>query len=192
MLNKINEEDMLILVDESDKPWGKLEKKLVHQLGTLHRAFSVFIFNSKGELLLQQRARDKYHSGGLWTNTCCSHPRFGEDTEDAVARRLKEEMGLDCTTQFAFTFQYKTNFENGLIENELDHVFIGMSDKLPTPDNSEVDDWKYISLKDLKREVYKNPEMFTVWFKLVFEKASEFFNMKNEREILKSSSLVMS
>ena len=103
----MNEKDFLILVHEDDKPWGKLEKDLVHQLGILHRAFSVFIFNTKGELLLQQRADNKYHSAGLWTNTCCSHPRWGEEIGDAVERRMKEEMGLKCETGFVFSFQYK-------------------------------------------------------------------------------------
>src|SRR5688572_24850742 len=118
------EQDYLILVDDTDKAWGRLEKDLIHKYGILHRAFSVFIFNSSGDMLLQQRADTKYHSGGLWTNTCCSHPRFGEDLIDAVNRRLKEEMGMECGTNFAFSFTYRAELENGLIENEFDHVFI--------------------------------------------------------------------
>src|SRR6187399_1825004 len=126
-------EDYLILVDEQDKQYGKLEKQLVHELGLLHRAFSVFIFNKKGELLLQQRADEKYHSAGLWTNTCCSHPRFGEEIKDSVTRRLEEEMGMNCEMEFAFSFIYKSTFENGLTEHEFDHVFFGISDELPVP-----------------------------------------------------------
>src|SRR5690349_1614227 len=126
--------DYLILVDDKDQQWGRLEKNLVHELGLLHRAFSVFIFNHHGELLLQQRADGKYHSGGLWTNTCCSHPRYGEDVPDAVKRRLKEEMGMSCETTFAFSFIYKTKFENGLTEHEFDHVYCGFSDALPHPE----------------------------------------------------------
>jgi len=169
MYNK-SEEEFLILVDESDTPWGKLEKQLVHNLGTLHRAFSVFIFNSKGEMLLQQRAKDKYHSGGLWTNACCSHPGYGEEVRDAVQRRLLEEMGLNCDTHFSFKFRYKTRFENGMIENELDHVYLGTSDEVPTPAVGEVHAWRYITKEQLRNEVAENPDLFTVWFKLIFEK----------------------
>src|SRR5947207_15440533 len=115
--------EFLILVDDHDKPWGKLEKDQVHQLGLLHRAFSVFIFNSKGELLLQQRADEKYHSAGLWSNSCCGHPRFGEELIHAVSRRLEEEVGISCDIKFAFSFIYKADFENGLSEHEYDHIF---------------------------------------------------------------------
>jgi isopentenyl-diphosphate Delta-isomerase len=164
--------DFLILVDENDKPWGKLEKQLVHELGLLHRAFSVFIFNTKGEMLLQQRADEKYHSGGLWTNACCSHPRWGEELTVAVGRRMEEEMGLKCETAFAFSFLYKTPFENGLTEHELDHVFIGVSDEIPNPQRTEVKSWKYMSIDSIRKDIEMNPQLYTVWFKLVFEKVT--------------------
>jgi isopentenyl-diphosphate delta-isomerase len=166
----MSDKDFLILVHENDKPWGKLEKDLVHQLGLLHRAFSVFIFNTKGEMLLQQRADDKYHSGGLWTNTCCSHPRWGEEIGDAVERRLEEEMGLKCETDFSFTFQYKTHFENGLTEHELDHVYTGVSDDIPLINKEEVKSWKYFSVEEIRKDLLMNPDHYTAWFKLVFER----------------------
>jgi isopentenyl-diphosphate delta-isomerase len=160
--------EYLILVDEQDIPCGKMEKLEVHRLGLLHRAFSVFILNSKGELLLQQRADHKYHSAGLWSNTCCSHPREGEGTEAALNRRLQEEMGLSCKTAFAFTFMYKTHFDNGLIENELDHVYIGISDTQPVPEPSEVKNWKYISLGELEMDLRQNPHNYTAWLSICF------------------------
>ena len=169
-------EDYLILVDENDKPWGKLEKSLVHQLGLLHRAFSIFLFNTKGELLLQQRADDKYHSAGLWTNTCCSHPRHNEEIGDAVDRRLNEEMGLVCKTEFVFSFIYKVQFENGLTEHEFDHVYFGVTDKLPSPQKSEVKNWKYISLENLNSEINKYPFEYTEWLKLCLPRVKEYFD----------------
>jgi isopentenyl-diphosphate delta-isomerase len=168
--------EFLILVDDHDKPWGKLEKDQVHQLGLLHRAFSVFIFNSKGELLLQKRADEKYHSGGLWTNTCCSHPRFGEELKDAVARRMQEEMGLTCETKFIFSFLYKTSFENGLTEHEFDHVYYGKSDDLPQPNASEVSEWKYIDLASLEKDLNLSPEKYTVWLKICLPRIMEHFS----------------
>jgi isopentenyl-diphosphate delta-isomerase len=169
-------EDYLILVDEDDKPLGKLEKSNVHRLGLLHRAFSVFIFNTKGEMLLQQRADDKYHSGGLWANACCSHPRFGELTEDAVHRRLKEEMGLEFNPQFAFTFLYHAQLENGLIEHELDHVYIGVTDEQPVPNVTEVKSWKYISIDELSNDLLLNRNRYAIWFQTICAKAVEYFN----------------
>ncbi len=165
--------DYLILVDDNDRSWGKLEKHMVHRLGLLHRAFSVFIFNSKGELLLQQRAEDKYHSGSLWTNTCCSHPRFGEELVDAVTRRMKEEMNMSCATQFAFNFLYKAQFENGLTEHELDHVFFGTSDDIPTPEISEVQNWKYMKIADLELDISLHPEKYTAWLKICLDRVKE-------------------
>jgi isopentenyl-diphosphate delta-isomerase len=163
-------EDYLILVDEQDQQYGKLEKQLVHELGLLHRAFSVFIFNKKGELLLQQRADEKYHSAGLWTNTCCSHPRFGEEIKDSVTRRLEEEMGMNCELEFAFSFIYKSVFDNGLIEHELDHVFFGITDELPVPNKAEVKNWKYLPINLIRQDIKENPHQYTVWFKMVFER----------------------
>ena len=158
--------DQLILVDENDNPLGTMEKLAVHQQGLLHRAFSVFIFNSKNELLLQQRAEEKYHSPLLWSNTCCSHPLHNEDMGQTIERRLKEEMGLQCNTRFVHRFLYKVNFENGLTEHELDHVFFGKSDEYPAPNPAEVRDWKYITLSDLNREIDANPERYSAWLKI--------------------------
>ena len=162
--------DYLILVDEQDRSWGKLEKELVHKLGLLHRAFSVFIFTSGGDMLLQQRAEGKYHSAGLWSNACCSHPRFGEETHDAVVRRLREEMGLACATEFEYTFLYKVKFENGLHEHELDHVYTGISDTLPRPDKSEVKSWAYASPGAIREDMRRNPHFYSYWFRLAFER----------------------
>lgn len=165
----------LILVDEKDKQWGKLEKLLVHQLGLLHRAFSVFIFNSKGELLLQQRADDKYHSASLWTNTCCSHPEFGEEMDDAIKRRLREEMGMHCKTDFVFSFVYKTRFANGLTEHEYDHVYFGMSDKIPVPEKSEVKSWKYMSIENIETDIIIHGEKYTEWIKICLPQVKKHF-----------------
>jgi len=176
-------DEFLILVDEHDKPWGKLEKDQVHQLGLLHRAFSVFIFNSKGELLLQQRAAGKYHSGGLWTNTCCSHPRFGEELNEAIPRRLEEEMGMNCPTQFIFNFVYETKFDNGLIEHEFDHVYYGVSDDLPKPNPAEVSNWKYLNLKSLENEIASAPDQYTVWLKICLPKLMECFKTSWEERL---------
>jgi isopentenyl-diphosphate delta-isomerase len=167
--------DYLILVDENDRQWGKLDKDLVHELGLLHRAFSVFIFNTKGELLLQQRADDKYHSAGLWTNTCCSHPRFDEKIEDAVSRRLMEEMRLSCETKFVFSFTYKVKFENGLTEYEYDHVYFGMTNQFPVPDKSEVKGWKYFSLQNLDADIHRYPENYSEWLKICLPEIHKHF-----------------
>ncbi|MBA3284416.1 MAG: isopentenyl-diphosphate Delta-isomerase [Bacteroidia bacterium] len=159
-------EEYLILVDNEDRQYGSLEKLLVHQLGLLHRAFSVFIFNAKGELLTQQRSATKYHSAGLWSNTCCSHPLYGEEINRAVERRLNEEMGMKCHTFFAFSFIYKAQFENGLSEHEFDHVYFGMSDVLPVPAKDEVQNWKYIAIDELEQDIKNNPGHFTEWLKI--------------------------
>jgi len=166
----------LILVDKNDKQWGKLEKLLVHQLGLLHRAFSVFIFNSNGELLLQQRASTKYHSPSLWTNTCCSHPRYGEELSDAIERRLEEEMGMNCDTKFAFSFTYKVKFDNGLTENEFDHVYFGISNAKPLPNQSEVRSWKYLSLQNLEKDIQIQPEKYTEWLKICLPQIMQYYN----------------
>lgn len=168
--------EFIIEVDENDTEIGKIEKLEAHQKGVLHRAFSVFIFNSKNELLLQKRAASKYHSGGLWTNTCCSHPNFGEKMEDAIQRKLFQEMGLTCETQFQFHFIYKTEFQNGLIENELDHVYFGITNDLPQLNLDEAEDWKYISLTELDKEINLSPNHFTFWLKYCLPKVIEMRN----------------
>lgn len=160
----------VILVDEQDREIGTEEKMKVHQEASLHRAFSVFIFNSRGQLLLQRRAAGKYHCGGLWTNTCCSHPRPGESVEEAAHRRLKEEMGFDAPLQKAFHFIYKAPFSNGLTEHELDHVFLGKWDGEPTPNPEEVGDCKWISPEELQKDIQENPEKYTEWLKISLEK----------------------
>lgn len=169
----------LVLVDDTDRQWGKMEKLEVHQLGLLHRAFSVFIFNSKGELLIHQRSPEKYHSANLWTNTCCSHPEFGEDTSDAVDRRLFEEIGMSAETQFAFSFIYRAEFENGLIEHEFDHVYIGFSDEKPNPNKAEVKDWKYMSLEAIAADIDIHPDRYTAWFKICFDKVANHVQQLN-------------
>jgi isopentenyl-diphosphate Delta-isomerase len=163
----------VILVDAQDNEIGLMEKQEAHQKGTLHRAFSIFIFNTAGELLLQRRAWHKYHSGGLWTNTCCSHPRPGEGNLEAAQRRLQEEMGMTCTLAHAFSFLYEQAVGD-LIEHELDHVFIGVSDDLPTINPEEVAEWKAISMVDLGASMATQPEVYTVWFRLCLERVERF------------------
>jgi isopentenyl-diphosphate delta-isomerase len=156
----------VILVDERDNPIGVAEKLEAHRTGKLHRAISVFIFNTNGEMLLQKRAKSKYHSGGLWTNTCCSHPRPNESNEVAAHRRLQEEMGFDCPLSEIHAFVYRVDFENGLTEHEYDHVFIGTFDGSPHPESQEAEDWKWISPATLKKDVAEYPDNYTYWFRL--------------------------
>lgn len=163
----------VILVDEQDRELGALEKMEAHQKALLHRAISVFITNTKGEWLLQQRTFDKYHSKGLWTNTCCSHPMPGELSVDAAHRRLIEEMGLKAGLQEIFSFTYIQELENGLTEHEYDHVFVGVTDDIPEPHPDEVMDFKYISYSDLKKDIVQNPQNYTVWFRLIYERVGE-------------------
>jgi isopentenyl-diphosphate Delta-isomerase len=158
--------DKLILVNEADEQVGIMEKMEAHEKGILHRAFSIFIFNSKGEMLLQQRALGKYHSSGLWTNACCSHPKPGEDIEAAAHRRLVEELGFDIDITKAFTFMYKAHFDNGLTENEYDHVFVGNYENDIPFNTQEVEATKYISINDLLNDVDVHPEQYTAWFKI--------------------------
>jgi isopentenyl-diphosphate Delta-isomerase len=165
--------DFVILVDAKDKQIGIMPKLEAHEKGVLHRAFSVFIFNSKGEVLLQQRALSKYHSPGLWSNTCCSHPNPNESNGDAANRRLMEEMGMVCELQPVFSFIYQVAFENGLIEHEFDHVYFGKSDSLPEINKFEVNDWKYISVSDLLNEIRLNPNKYTEWLKKCIVKVNE-------------------
>jgi len=165
----------VILVSKKDEEIGTMEKMQAHEQAKLHRAFSVFIFNSKGELLLQQRANHKYHSPLLWTNTVCSHPRKGEKTDAAAHRRIVEEMGFDCEFKEAFSFLYKSDVGQGLTEHEFDYVFIGVSDVKPSPNPDEVGDWKYVKLDNLKNDVSVNPNNYTVWFKIALEEVLEYF-----------------
>jgi isopentenyl-diphosphate delta-isomerase len=168
--------EYILTVDEKDNVTGKEEKIKAHREGILHRAFSIFVFNSKGELLLQKRAESKYHSGGLWTNTCCSHQRADENLEEAIHRRLKEEMGFDCELKEAFTFTYRVKFDNGLFENEYDHVFFGKFDGKPEPNPKEVDDWKWVSLEELKKDIEENPDDYTYWLKVSIDRVISNFN----------------
>ncbi|MBT4648111.1 isopentenyl-diphosphate Delta-isomerase [archaeon] len=160
----------VILVDKKDKKIGTMEKIEAHKKGLLHRAFSIFVFNSDNELLLQKRADSKYHSPGLWTNTCCSHPMPNSTLENDIHKRLKNEMGFDCELKKSFTFIYKTEFENGLIENEFDHVFIGCYDDEPKPNPDEVSDYKWINLDELKKDIIDNPNNYTYWLKKIIDR----------------------
>ena len=159
----------VLLVDRNDQAIGTMEKMEAHRLGLLHRAVSVFLFNSRGELMLQRRAATKYHSAGLWTNTCCSHPYPEEQATDAARRRLMEEMGIEADLEFSHTFIYKTDLEGGLIEHELDHVFIGTYDGEPTMDPEEADQWKFVPMPELLRDMQSHPERYTVWMRLILQ-----------------------
>jgi len=169
-------EEFVILVDEKDSETGIMEKMQAHLEAHLHRAFSVFIFNKTGELMLQQRAFTKYHTPGLWTNTCCSHPRPGEKTADAAHRRLNEEMGFDCNFEEAFSFTYKAAFDNQLTEHEFDHVFIGTSEELPVINPEEVASWRFATMQQISLEMQQHPENFTIWFRIAFDQVAKFFN----------------
>jgi len=162
--------DYVILVDEQDNDIGVMEKLQAHQQGLLHRAFSVFIFNDKEELLVQQRALSKYHSAGLWTNTCCSHPRPNETIKDAANRRLFEEMGISCDLKIKTNFIYKTPFENGLTEHEYDYVLVGNTNQNPQINKEEVENFKWMSILDIKNDIISNPHHYTSWFKIALEK----------------------
>lgn len=163
-------EEQVILVDTYDNPIGTMGKLEVHEKGILHRAFSVFIFNNRNELLLQRRALSKYHSAGLWTNTCCSHPRPNEDTMSAANRRLIEEMGMVADLKHKASFIYKTPFDNDLTEHEFDHVFVGYSNTDPIINKEEVDSFKWVLLEKVKSEIKTNPDHFTSWFKIAIDK----------------------
>ncbi len=168
--------EKVVLVNEDDNEIGVEEKVKAHKEGKLHRAFSIFIFNSKGELLLQRRAGNKYHSGGLWSNTCCSHPKPGESIEHAAHRRLREEMGFDCSLNEVSRFIYRAELNNGLTEWELDHVFIGKYDGEVNPNPNEVEDWKWININDLKDDIKRNPNNYTVWFKMALDKVTSLLH----------------
>lgn len=170
-------EEKVILVDKNDNPIGLMPKMEAHEKAVLHRAFSVFVFNSKNELMLQQRALHKYHSPGLWTNTCCSHQRDGETNLDAGTRRLEEEMGFVTPLKETTSFIYKAPFDNGLTEHELDHIMVGYYDGNPKINLEEVAAWKWMSLEDVKQDIAYNPNSYTAWFKIIFEKFYEYINI---------------
>lgn len=166
----------VILVNEQDEAIGTMEKLAVHLHPQLHRAFSVFIFNTKGEMLLQQRAFHKYHSGGLWTNACCGHPSPELDNTAAAAlKRLGEEMGMQCPLTYGFHFIYKAAVGNGLIEHELDHVFFATTDQMPQPNKDEVAAYQYMSINKLQQDVAENSALYTEWFKIILDKVLNFF-----------------
>ena len=172
-------EENVILVNQLDEEIGLMPKMEAHEKALLHRAFSVFVFNDKNELMLQQRALHKYHSPGLWTNTCCSHQREGESNIQAGKRRLQEEMGFVTDLKEVISFIYKAPFDNGLTEHEFDHVIIGNYNNKPIINPDEVADWKWMSLEAIKVDMNVNPELYTAWFKIIFEKFYEFINISS-------------
>jgi isopentenyl-diphosphate delta-isomerase len=159
--------EQVILVDERDRELGVAEKMRAHREGMLHRAFSVFVFDSRGRLLLQKRARAKYHSGGLWSNTACGHPRPGEETRAAALRRLGEEMSFVCELRRSFGFIYRVELENRLVEHEFDHVFVGCFDGEPAPDSAEVETWAWVGMEELRRDLLQRPEQYSYWLRSV-------------------------
>ena len=173
-------EEQVILVNENDEPIGVMNKLEAHEKAVLHRAFSVFILNDKNEVMLQQRAHHKYHSPLLWTNTCCSHQRYGETNTEAGKRRLYEEMGFKTPLKELFHFIYKAPFDNGLTEHELDHVMIGYYNDAPFINTEEVESWKWMPIETIKDDMIKNPEIYTVWFKIIFD---EFYHYLEDHKI---------
>ena len=176
-------EDNVILVDSNNEVLGTMPKLEAHEKGVLHRAFSVFIFNDKGELMLQQRAADKYHSPLLWTNTCCSHQRIEEENIEAGKRRLMEEMGFTVELSELFSFIYKAPFDNGLTEHELDFVLVGHYNDKPNINKEEVEDWKWITLDVLVEDIKINPEIYTIWFKIIFDKFHHYIVENNIKKL---------
>lgn len=166
-------EELVILVDEQDNEIGVMPKMEAHEKAILHRAFSVFVMNEENEVMLQQRALNKYHSPGLWTNTCCSHQRQGETNIEAGTRRLQEEMGFTVPLKETVSFIYKAPFDNGLTEHEFDHVMLGYSNEEPVINPEEVASWKWMPIADVKKDMEIHPELYTAWFKIIFEK---FYN----------------
>lgn len=173
-------EEQVILVNEKDEPIGSMNKLEAHEKALLHRAFSVFILNDRNEVMLQQRAHHKYHSPLLWTNTCCSHQRAGETNIEAGKRRLLEEMGFETELKELFNFIYKAPFDNGLTEHELDHVMIGYYNDEPVINRDEVESWKWMKIEDIKNDMIVNPEIYTVWFKIIFD---EFYHYLEEHKL---------
>ncbi len=168
----------VILVDAQDNELGLMEKMEAHRKGLLHRAFSVFVLNDNGDLMLQQRAASKYHSGTLWTNTCCSHPRKGETAEEAAHRRLMEEMGFDCEVEKVLEFTYRAELDKGMIEHEYDHLFVGHYSGEPKLNPEEVMDWKWMSIDDLSADIKVNPKHYTEWFKIIWQQFEEYAKSK--------------
>jgi isopentenyl-diphosphate Delta-isomerase len=173
-------EQQLILVDAFDCAIGSAAKMKVHEEGLLHRAFSAFVVNSRDELLLQKRACSKYHSPGLWTNTCCSHPAPGEELRLAAEKRLMEEMGISCSLRWLFKFNYKATFENGLTEHEIDHVFLGRSNDTPLPNPQEVEDWRWVPMEALKADLKKNPRQYTYWLCQIYDRFYDHYMACNQ------------
>jgi isopentenyl-diphosphate Delta-isomerase len=168
-------QEQVVLVDNADTEIGVMEKMEAHEKAVLHRAFSVFIFNGAGEMLLQQRALGKYHSGGLWTNACCSHPRPGETTPGAAKRRLREELGFETPIQKVFDFTYKATFDNGLTEHEFDHVFVGTYNDRIAPDPLEVKDTVFLPMEAIVQSLQNDPGKYTAWFHIAFPKVYEWW-----------------
>jgi isopentenyl-diphosphate Delta-isomerase len=173
----------VILVNEQDEQVGSMEKMEAHYKGALHRAFSVFIFNNKGEMLLQQRAITKYHSGGLWTNACCSHPRPGESTNEAADRRLQEELGFSTSIKKIFDFKYNASFNNGLIEHEFDHVYVGNFQGQVKPNPSEVQDYCYMTMKDILASTQSHPHKYTAWFCIAFPQVYKWWQSQQAQVV---------
>lgn len=173
---------MVILVNQADEQLGTMPKMEAHEKGVLHRAFSVFVMNSGGEIMLQQRAAHKYHSPSLWTNTCCSHQRVGESNIEAGVRRLEEEMGFVTELKELFSFVYKADFDNGLTEHELDHVMLGYYNDAPEINPSEVSGWKWMLPRDIKNDIALNPDNYTAWFKIIFDKFFDHLFLKNQTD----------
>jgi isopentenyl-diphosphate delta-isomerase len=176
--------EQVILVNEADKEIGTMEKMMAHEKALLHRALSIFIFNAKGEMLLQQRANRKYHSGGLWTNACCSHPRPGEDVAAAAMRRLYEELGFETSLTKVFDFVYKASFDNGLTEHEFDHVFAGKYEGPIHPDINEVQDCCYKSMEEIEKSLQMHPHKYTAWFSLAFPRIRDWVKEKQQSDFL--------
>lgn len=170
-------EELVILVNENDEPIGTMPKLEAHEKAVLHRAFSIFVFNDNNELMLQQRASNKYHSPNLWTNTCCSHQRLGESNIEAGMRRLREEMGFVTDLKNTISFIYKAPFDNGLTEHEFDHVLVGIYNKAPKINTKEVLNWKWMSLENVKHDLQLHPELYTEWFKIIFDKFYQHLNI---------------
>ena len=174
------EEEKVILVNENDEPIGLMPKMEAHEKAVLHRAFSVFVLNSNNDIMLQQRAAQKYHSPLLWTNTTCSHQREGETNIQAGTRRLREEMGFTTELKELFSFIYKAPFDNGLTEHELDHVMIGYYNDAPDINREEAESWKWMGIDDVKEDMQAHPELYTVWFRIIFD---EFYHYLEEHKL---------